>query len=89
MPVRVFSNEDGNLNSKSVIVSRTKQNADIDLSFSAKFIFFATNSNSIFKSLCYFIHNLQNNILNIGLAQTIILNFYKQRECNQQKPNYY
>ena len=38
MPVRVFSNEDGNLNSKSVIVSRTKQNADIDLSFSAKFI---------------------------------------------------
>ena len=38
MPTRVFSNEDGNLNSKSIIVSRTKENADIDLSFSAKFI---------------------------------------------------
>ena len=38
MPIRVFSNEDGNLNSKSIIVSRTKQNADIDLSFNAKFI---------------------------------------------------
>jgi len=38
MPTRVFSNEDGNLNSKSIIVSRTKQNADIDLSFNAKFI---------------------------------------------------
>ena len=38
MPTRIFSNEDGNLNSKSIIVSRTKQNSDIDLSFSAKFI---------------------------------------------------
>ena len=38
MPTRVFSNEDGNLNSKSIIVSRTKENADIDLSFSEKLI---------------------------------------------------
>ena len=38
MPTRIYSNEDGNLNSKCIIVSRTKENSDIDLSFNAKFI---------------------------------------------------
>ena len=38
MATRVFSNEDGNPNSKSIIVSRTKENKDIDLSFTSKFI---------------------------------------------------
>ena len=38
MPTRIYSNEDGNLNSKSIIVSRTKENSDIDFSFNAKFI---------------------------------------------------
>ena len=38
MPTRVFSNEDGNTNAKSIVVTRVKQNSDIDLSFTSKFI---------------------------------------------------
>ena len=38
MPTRVFSNEDGNPNAKSIVVTRVKQNSDIDLSFASKFI---------------------------------------------------
>ena len=38
MAIRVFSNEDGNPNAKSIVVTRVKQNSDIDLSFTSKFI---------------------------------------------------
>ena len=38
MPTRVYSNEDGNTNKKSIVVSRTREDKDIDLTFSAKFI---------------------------------------------------
>ena len=38
MPTRVFSNEDGNPNAKSIVVTRVKENSDIDLSFTSKFI---------------------------------------------------
>tara|TARA_B100001287_G_scaffold256021_1_gene240571 strand:+ start:1548 stop:2021 length:474 start_codon:yes stop_codon:yes gene_type:complete len=38
MPIRVYSNEDGNVNKKSIVVSRTREDKDIDLTFSAKFI---------------------------------------------------
>ena len=38
MPTRVYSNEDGNVNKKSIVVSRTREDKDIDLTFSAKFI---------------------------------------------------
>tara|TARA_B100002019_G_scaffold53958_1_gene46097 strand:- start:2533 stop:3006 length:474 start_codon:yes stop_codon:yes gene_type:complete len=38
MPTRVYSNEDGNPNKKSIVVSRTREDKDIDLTFSAKFI---------------------------------------------------
>lgn len=38
MPTRVFSNEDGNLDKKSIAVARTRVDKDIDLSFTAKFI---------------------------------------------------
>ena len=38
MPTRAFSIEDGNTNIASINVARTRQNSDIDLSFSAKFI---------------------------------------------------
>ena len=38
MPTRIYSNEDGNVNKKSIVVSRTREDKDIDLTFSAKFI---------------------------------------------------
>ena len=38
MPTRVYSNEDGNVNKKSIVVSRTREDKDNDLTFSAKFI---------------------------------------------------
>ena len=38
MPTRAFSTEDGNTNIASINVARTRQNSDIDLSFSPKFI---------------------------------------------------
>ena len=38
MPTRAFSVEDGNTHIASINVARTRQNSDIDLSFSAKFI---------------------------------------------------
>ena len=38
MPTRVYSNEDGNVIKKSIVVSRTREDKDIDLTFSAKFI---------------------------------------------------
>ena len=38
MPTRVYSNEDGNVNKKSIVFSRTREDKDIDLTFSAKFI---------------------------------------------------
>lgn len=38
MATRVYSNEDGNPNKKSIVVSRTREDKDIDLTFSAKFI---------------------------------------------------
>ena len=38
MPTRVFSNEDGDTSKKSIIVSRTRQDIDIDATFSAKFV---------------------------------------------------
>ena len=31
MPTRVYSNEDGNVNKKSIVVSRTREDKDIDL----------------------------------------------------------
>jgi len=38
MPTRVFANEDGNISKKSIIVSRTREDKDIDATFSAKFV---------------------------------------------------
>lgn len=38
MPTRVFSAEDGNLNKKTIAVSRTRIDQDIDLTFTPKFI---------------------------------------------------
>jgi phage baseplate assembly protein W len=38
MPTRVFSAEDGNLNKKTITVSRTRIDQDIDLTFTPKFI---------------------------------------------------
>ena len=38
MATRVYSNEDGNPNKKTIVVSRTREDKDIDLTFSAKFI---------------------------------------------------
>ena len=38
MPTRAYSNEDGNINKKSIIVSRTREDKDIDATFSAKFV---------------------------------------------------
>jgi len=38
MPTRVFSNEDGDTNKKSIIVTRTREDKDIDATFSAKFV---------------------------------------------------
>ena len=38
MPTRVFSAEDGNLNKKTIVVSRTQIDQDIDLTFTPKFI---------------------------------------------------
>lgn len=38
MPTRVFANEDGNVNKKTIVVSRTREDIDIDATFSAKFV---------------------------------------------------
>ena len=38
MPTRIYSNEDGNLNNKSIVVSRSREDKDIDLTFNAKFL---------------------------------------------------
>ena len=38
MPTRVYSAEDGNLDKKTIAVSRTQVDKDIDLSFTSKFI---------------------------------------------------
>jgi len=38
MPTRVFANEDGNANKKTIVVSRTREDKDIDATFSAKFV---------------------------------------------------
>tara|TARA_A100001037_G_C15032919_1_gene581857 strand:+ start:313 stop:786 length:474 start_codon:yes stop_codon:yes gene_type:complete len=38
MPTRAYANEDGNINKKSIIVSRTREDKDIDATFSAKFV---------------------------------------------------
>ena len=38
MPTRVFANEDGDTNKKSIIVTRTREDKDIDATFSAKFV---------------------------------------------------
>ena len=38
MPTRAYSNEDGNLSKKSIVVSRTREDRDIDATFSAKFV---------------------------------------------------
>ena len=38
MPTRVFANEDGNISKKSIIVSRTREDKDIDATFNAKFV---------------------------------------------------
>ena len=38
MPTRAFSIEDGNLEKQSITVARTRQDKDIDLSFTARFV---------------------------------------------------
>ncbi len=38
MPTRIYSNEDGNLNNKTIVVSRSREDKDIDLTFNAKFL---------------------------------------------------
>ena len=38
MPTRAYANEDGNISKKSIIVSRTREDKDIDETFSAKFV---------------------------------------------------
>lgn len=38
MPTKVFSAEDGNLNKKTIVVSRARIDQDIDLTFTPKFI---------------------------------------------------
>ena len=47
MPARVFSIEDGNTNTQSINVARTRQDIDIDLSFSAKFVGTASDGSNI------------------------------------------
>tara|TARA_B100000035_G_scaffold305008_1_gene305350 strand:- start:451 stop:924 length:474 start_codon:yes stop_codon:yes gene_type:complete len=47
MPARVFSIEDGNTNTQSISVARTRQDIDIDLSFSAKFVGTASDGSNI------------------------------------------
>jgi phage baseplate assembly protein W len=47
MPTRVFANEDGNVNKKSIIVSRTREDKDIDATFSAKFVGLDANGNNL------------------------------------------
>ena len=47
MPTRVFANEDGNLNKKSIIVARARQDKDIDATFSAKFVGLDTDGNNL------------------------------------------
>ena len=38
MPTRAYANEDGNISRNSIIVSRTREDKDIDATFSAKFV---------------------------------------------------
>ena len=38
MPTRAYPNEDGDISKKSIIVSRTREDKDIDATFSAKFV---------------------------------------------------
>ena len=38
MPTRAYANEEGNISKKSIIVSRTREDKDIDATFSAKFV---------------------------------------------------
>ncbi len=47
MPTRVFANEDGNVSKKSIIVSRTREDIDIDATFSAKFVGLDTDGNNL------------------------------------------
>ena len=47
MPTRVYSNEDGNVNKKSIVVSRTREDKDIDLTFSAKFIWLDSDGTNL------------------------------------------
>jgi phage baseplate assembly protein W len=47
MPTRVFANEDGNVSKKSIIVSRTREDKDIDATFSAKFVGLDANGNNL------------------------------------------
>ena len=47
MPTRVFANEDGNVSKKSIIVSRVREDKDIDATFSAKFVGLDANGNNL------------------------------------------
>ena len=47
MPTRVFANEDGNNSKKSIIVSRVREDIDIDATFSAKFVGLDTDGNNL------------------------------------------
>ena len=47
MPTRVFANEDGNVSKKSIIVSRTREDKDIDATFSAKFVGLDKDGNNV------------------------------------------
>mgnify|MGYP001205782767 FL=1 len=47
MPTRVFANEDGNVSKKSIIVSRVREDKDIDATFSAKFVGLDTDGNNL------------------------------------------
>ena len=47
MATRVFANEDGNFGKKSIIVSRTREDKDIDATFSAKFVGVDSDGNNL------------------------------------------
>ena len=47
MPTRAYANEDGNISKKSIVVSRTREDKDIDATFSAKFVGLDTDGANI------------------------------------------
>ena len=47
MPTRAYANEDGDISKKSIIVSRTREDKDVDATFSAKFVGLDTDGANI------------------------------------------